>query len=106
MKKESLKESSKEDKRELLVNLKKGKRELILVSDDILFDKPVYIDQAHSHGAVAGHKVVAEIKTYKPYLKGNVVEIIGHKNDPGVDVASIVYQHEAHIDFLKKFLNK
>lgn len=86
--------------------LKKGKRELVLVSDDILFDKPVYIDQAHSHGAVAGHKVVAEIKTYKPYLKGNVVEIIGHKNDPGVDVASIVYQHEAHIDFPKEVLEQ
>lgn len=79
--------------------LKKGKRELIFTADDVKFDKPVYIDHAHSHGAMSGHKVVVEIKTYKPYIKGNVVQILGHELDPGVDILSVVYQHEAHCEF-------
>lgn len=82
--------------------LKKGKRELILQADDLKFNEPIYIDQAHSHGAMPGHKVVVEIKAYKPYLKGNVVEIIGHVSDPGVDILSVVYQHEAHDEFPKE----
>ena len=53
--------------------LKNAKRELVFDADDQKFTQPIYIDHAHSHGAVAGHKVVVEIKTYKPYLKGNVV---------------------------------
>ena len=44
-------------------------------------------------GAVSGHKVVVEITDYgkegrKP--EGKVVEIIGHINDPGTDIMSIV----------------
>ena len=53
--------------------LKNAKRELVFDADDQKFNQPIYIDHAHSHGAAAGHKVVVEIKTYKPYLKGNVV---------------------------------
>ena len=79
--------------------LKKGKRELILLADDVKFTEPVYIDHAHSHGAMPGHKVVVEIKTYKPYIKGNVVQILGHALDPGVDILSVVFQHEAHYEF-------
>ena len=82
--------------------LKNAKRELVFDADDQKFNQPIYIDHAHSHGAVAGHKVVVEIKTYKPYLKGNVVEIIGHVGDPGVDILSVVSQHEAHVEFPKE----
>lgn len=79
--------------------LKKGKRELIFTADDPKFSEPVYIDHAHSHGAMPGHKVVLEIKTYKPYIKGDVIEILGHELDPGVDILSVVCQHEAHYEF-------
>lgn len=79
--------------------LKKGKRELIFTADDPKFSEPVYIDHAHSHGAMPGHKAVIEIKTYKPYIKGDVIEILGHELDPGVDILSVVCQHEAHYEF-------
>lgn len=83
----------------LVGTLTKGKRELKFIADDIKFKEPVYIDHAHGHGAMPGHKVVVEIKTYKPYIKGNVVEILGHELDPGVDILSVVCQHEAHYEF-------
>lgn len=80
----------------------KGRKELLVTVDDPKFKDIVHIDSAHSHGAMPGHKVVVEIKKYKPYLKGTIVEVIGHKLDPGVDILSIVHTHEAPITFDKK----
>lgn len=79
--------------------VKKGKRDYIIDVDDTKFKKPIYIDHAHMHGAVVGHKVVVEIKTFKPQIKGNIVKIIGHRNDPGIDVLSVVHAHDAHVEF-------
>ena len=79
--------------------VKKGKREHYVEVDDRLFNKPIFVDHAHLHGAVAGNKVVVEIKTYKPYLKGDIVKVLGHRNDPGIDILSVVYEHDAPIEF-------
>lgn len=79
--------------------VKKGKRDYIIDVDDTKFKKPIYIDHAHMHGAVVGHKVVVEIKTFKPQIKGDIVKIIGHRNDPGIDVLSVVHAHDAHVEF-------
>ena len=79
--------------------VKKGKREYIIDVDDVKFNEPIYVDHAHMHGAVVGHKVLVEIKTFKPYIKGDVLKIIGHKNDPGVDILSIVHNHGVNIEF-------
>lgn len=55
--------------------------------------KDVYIPEGKEKGAMSGHKVVVELTSYggenmKP--EGFVVEIIGHINDPGTDIMSIV----------------
>ena len=81
--------------------LRKAKRELVFICDDKKFNEPVYVDHAHLHGAMPGHKVVVEIKTYKPYIKGNVVQILGHELDPGVDILSVVAKQEVHFEFPK-----
>ena len=57
---------------------------------------------AHAHGAMPGHKVVVEIKAFKPQIKGDIVKIIGHRNDPGVDILSIVHAHDVDIEFPKE----
>ena len=70
-----------------------------------LDDKKVKLDieikKENSMNAVDGHKVVVElgkrINNYK--YQGKVVEIIGHKNDPGVDILSIIYKYNINIDF-------
>lgn len=81
--------------------VKRGKREFMIKVDDSRFTKPIFVDSAHMHGAVIGHKVVVEIKAYKPYIKGDIVEIIGHRNDPGVDILSVVHAHDIDIEFPK-----
>lgn len=86
----------------LVGEVKKGKRDYYVEVDDPKFESPIFVDHAHLHGAVAGHKVLVEIKVYKPFLKGDVIKIIGHKNDPGIDILSIVYEHDAPVEFNKE----
>ena len=79
--------------------VKRGKRDFYVAVDDAKFQKPIFVDAAHMHGAVLGHKVVVEIKQFKPQIKGDIVKIIGHHNDPGVDILSIVHAHDVNIEF-------
>lgn len=81
--------------------VKMGKKDYYVAVDDSKFEKMIFVDSAHLHGAMIGHKVVVEIKTYKPIIKGNIISIIGHKLDPGVDILSIVNEHDVPIEFDK-----
>ena len=47
-------------------------------------------------GAMNGHKVLVRLigKGEKGNYKGEVIKILGHKNDPGVDILSIVSKYE------------
>ena len=58
--------------------------------------KDIFISRDHTKGAVSGHKVVVEITDYgedRRNPEGKVVEILGHVNDPGVDILSIVAKY-------------
>ena len=78
---------------------KKGKGHLSL--DDKKVNLEIEIDKKDSLNAVDGHKVVVELgdKINKGKFKGKVVQIIGHKNDPGVDILSIIYKYNINVDF-------
>lgn len=75
---------------------KQGKK-FILKCDDSRIAGRIDIDQIN--GAVVGHKVIAEIKQYEPKLLVDVVKIIGHKNDPGVDIMSCVERYNVPVEF-------
>lgn len=64
-----------------------------VIPDNQKISKDIFIPQGCDMGAVTGHKVVARIKDFgdanhKP--EGVVTEILGHVNDPGTDILSIV----------------
>ena len=46
-------------------------------------------------GAVDGHKVVVK----REKNKGIIINIIGHKNDPNIDMLSIIYEHDFKPEF-------
>ncbi len=85
-----------------LVKQRKG-RYLILV-DDPKFNSVVYLD-GDRKGAMEGHKVVVEMTKFTPPYKGKVVRIIGHKNDPGVDILSIVARYDIPVEFDQKVMD-
>ena len=77
--------------------------------DNQRFVKDVFIPLERSKGAVTGHKVVVELTKYggdnrKP--EGKVIEIIGHVNDPGTDIMSIVKGYDLPTGFPEKVLNQ
>lgn len=78
----------------------KGKGHITL--DDSKIKLNIEVAKEDSLNAVDGHKVVVELlKKLNNNLRysGKVVEIIGHKNDPGVDILSIVYKYKINTEF-------
>ncbi len=77
--------------------------------DNQKFVKDIFVPLERSKGAVTGHKVVVELTKYggenkKP--EGKVVEIIGHVNDPGTDIMSIVKGYDLPTEFPERVLNQ
>ena len=69
----------------------------------------IYIPAEGSKGAVTGHKVVVELTDYgddKHNPEGRITEILGHVNDPGVDILSIVKGYDLPVEFEEKLLNQ
>lgn len=79
------------------------------VPDNPKFGSDIFIPLERSKGAVKGHKVVVEITNYgskdkKP--EGKVIEIIGHINDPGTDIMSLVKAYGLPVEFTEKIMNQ
>ena len=64
--------------------------------DDKKISIHIDIEQSKTMGAMNGHKVLVRLigKGEKGNYKGEVIKILGHKNDPGVDILSIVSKYE------------
>lgn len=94
---------------QLVCTYEKSKTFGFAVPDNPRFPQDIFIPQERSKGAVSGHKVVVEITDYgkggkKP--EGKVIEIIGHINDPGTDIMSIVKGYDLPVDFSAKILKQ
>ena len=79
------------------------------VPDNERFSRDIFIPQEKSKAAVTGHKVVVEITNYGENGKnpeGKVIEILGHVNDPGVDILSIVKGYELPTEFSERVKNQ
>lgn len=80
-----------------------------VIPDNDKITSDIFVPAERSKGAVTGHKVVVELTSYgdehhKP--EGKVVEILGHANDPGVDIMSIVKGYELPTQFGEKVMNQ
>ncbi|MGG3891358.1 ribonuclease R [Metabacillus fastidiosus] len=67
-----------------------------VIPDDKKFANDIFIPKNAKKGAVEGHKVVVKLTTYpegRMSAEGEVIQILGHKNDPGVDILSIIHKH-------------
>ncbi|EKU42081.1 ribonuclease R [Lysinibacillus fusiformis ZB2] len=73
-----------------------------VVLDDKKLPMDIFIAKGDTLGAVDGHKVVVEVATWPEDLKsatGYITKILGHKNDLGVDILSILYKHDIPPEF-------
>lgn len=78
---------------EIIGFYQKNKNFGFVIPDNQKLSKDVFVPQGKDMGAVNGHKVVVRVTDFggpgrKP--EGIITEILGHVNDPGTDILSIV----------------
>lgn len=88
---------------------KKNKSFGFVISDNTKYTKDIYVPEERSKGAVTGHKVVVKITDFggkgkKP--EGIVTKIIGHINDPGTDILSVVESFGIPVEYPKGVLKQ
>lgn len=70
--------------------------------DDSRIKLDIEIPQGKSLNAVDGHKVLVKLDkkvNNEGRYEGHVLDILGHVNDPGVDILSIIYKYNFNVDF-------
>lgn len=80
-----------------------------VIPDNSRLTRDIFIPVERSMGAVDGHKVVVEITDQGSKYKspeGRITEILGHENDPGVDILSIIKGYDLPVEFSEKVLKQ
>ena len=75
---------------------KKDDKNFLRLDDDKL-NIIVEIPEEDAKGAVPGHKVVVKVENKiekSNYYQGKIIRILGHKDDPGVDILSIAARYQ------------
>lgn len=78
-----------------------------VLPDDKRINRDIFIPKHAINGAVDGVKVVVKLVSYpegRAAAEGEVVEILGHKDDPGVDILSIIRKHQLPEGFPEEVL--
>ena len=80
--------------------VKDRKNSLIFKLDDKKKQINIKLTKESLEHLVEGHKVLVQIikELDKNLYLGKVVKVIGHKNDPGVDIMTIACKHEIFLD--------
>ncbi|MCQ2911434.1 MAG: ribonuclease R [Clostridia bacterium] len=63
--------------------------------------KDIFIPSKLNKGAVTGEKVLVKITKYvdDKNPEGEIIEVLGHKDDPGVDILSIIKEYDVPTEF-------
>ena len=96
---------------QIVGTFQKSKNFGFVVPDNGKLSSDIFIPLERCKGAVDGHKVVVQITEYGDVEKrkspeGKIVEILGHINDPGVDILSIVKGFDLPLEFPERVLNQ
>jgi len=80
-----------------------------VIPDNQRINRDIFVPVEKSKGAQDGHKVVVEISDFGSEHKspeGRIIEILGHVNDPGVDILSVVRGYDIPHEFPERVLNQ
>ena len=77
--------------------------------DDGRLPMEIHIASSRQMGAENGQKVICRLLSYggeDRLPEGEVIEILGHKDDPGVDILSVIRQYDVPVSFSKDALRE
>ena len=86
----------------LVGTYQKNKNFGFVVPDNQKIGCDIFVSKEHEIGAVTGSKVVVKISSYGSARKnpeGKIIEVIGHMDDPGTDILSIVKAYDLPEEF-------
>lgn len=91
----------KRDLKNVVGEMVKDKKTLAFKPDDEKLNIAVKLTKESMKGCVEGHKVIISIikEIGNRTFLGKVEKIIGHKNDPGVDILTIPAKHSIETEF-------
>lgn len=95
--------------KEVVGYYQKNKNFGFVIPDNQKLARDVFIPQGCDMGAVTGHKVVAKIKEFgdaRHNPEGCITEILGHVNDPGTDILSIVRAYGLPEEFPQEVMDE
>lgn len=87
----------------------KSKNYGFVIADNQKLGRDIFIPKEYTKGAVNGHKVVVKITDYGSQDRnpeGKVVEILGHINDPGVDIISVIMAYNLPVEFPEEVMRQ
>lgn len=72
-----------------------------VIPDDTKLKIQIEVDKKNTCGAVDGHKVTVKLLGLisNTRYRGAITKILGHKNDPGVDILSVIYKYNIDVEF-------
>ncbi|USK59453.1 ribonuclease R [Peribacillus asahii] len=80
-----------------------------VIPDDKKIASDIFIPKQVNGGAIEGHKVVVKLTSYpegRTSAEGEVIQILGHKNDPGVDILSVIHKHGLPLEFPQEVMDQ
>ncbi|SKC90157.1 ribonuclease R [Maledivibacter halophilus] len=95
--------------KEIVGTFESSKNFGFVVSDDKRINYDLYIPKSEVNGAKDGYKVVAEITRWPKARRnpeGKVIEVLGHKDEIGTDIVSIIRKYKLPEKFPKKALKE
>ena len=94
---------------EIIGTFEKSRNFGFVIPDNTRFAQDIFVSKANDKGCVTGHKVVIKLTDYgndRRSPEGKIKEIIGHVNDPGTDIMSIVRSYELPTEFPQQVWNQ
>lgn len=72
-----------------------------IIPDDPKIKLDIVLDKNKTMNAMPGHKVLVKLTNRRKdnCFNSEVLVVIGHKNDPGVDILSIAYKYGIEVEF-------
>ncbi|KPU45240.1 ribonuclease R [Oxobacter pfennigii] len=67
-----------------------------VIPDDKRISQDIFVPKTEINGAETGHKVVVEITKWpepRRNPEGKIIEILGHKGQPGIDILSVIRKY-------------
>ena len=96
----------KSDLERLLADVKKSNGRVARFDSNQAKDKLIIVDNAPEY-LVDGHVVLLQVKEItKTKVITEFKEVIGHKNDPDMEIVKIIYEYEWPLSFSKELLNE